>query len=267
MLSDWPAPVSAGSHPFDQTIAKSANDISLTSVGQIGRLKQVVLPGGQLQARPIDDRQLSVIVRITNSWPHGTDFRYDIEYMGLEPGEFDLRDFLVRSDGTATDDLPSIPVIVQSVLPAGHIPPSELESRLPRLGSYRLWLLLAATAWLAGLLWLIFHRPTAIVNQVATESPPLTLAQLLNPRLQAAAAGELNTQQLAELERYLVEFWRRKLGWEQDDWTAALPRLRRHETAGPLLLQVEKWLHAPPTENPIDLADLLKPYQNEWVSS
>ncbi|MEZ6065121.1 MAG: hypothetical protein R3B90_05320 [Planctomycetaceae bacterium] len=68
------------------------------NVGLPGKLTDVVLPGSELTVGPVDD-DTPVIIRIDAVRPHGTDHRYDLTVYGVEPGEYDLGDYLVRVDG------------------------------------------------------------------------------------------------------------------------------------------------------------------------
>ena len=99
---------------------------SATTVGMPARIEQLVLPGSELEAKPIEDRRTPVVLRIVNSYPHGSAFRYDIVYYGLEPGEFDLKDSVRRKDGSPITDVPSIPIKIEPVLPPGQIEPHRL---------------------------------------------------------------------------------------------------------------------------------------------
>ncbi len=67
---------------------------------------------------------------------------------------------------------------------------------------------------------------------------------------------------LAELEMMLVAFWRKKLQLEDRDAAAVIPELRRHEEAGPLLSQLEVWLHRPATGDEVNVEELLNPYRS-----
>lgn len=244
--------------------AGAADQTPQATVGVAGRLDGLILPGTELQVAPQEDRRLPVMLRIVETYVHGDAFRYDLEFIGLEPGDFDLKEYLSRKDGTGTESLPSIPIKINSLLPPGHIIPHDLESQLPRINRYRVWVILAATGWVLGLLGLIFWgRRSAIA---ATEAArPKTFAEMLAPRLAAASSGELSTAQLAELERFVVEFWRRRLGLSQVPVNQAIFQLRQHAEAGPLLRQLENWIHAPARPNPSNagnqLAELLEPYQ------
>src|SRR6516162_1558386 len=99
---------------------------STSTVGMPAKIEQLVLPGPELEAKPLEDRRAPVVVRITGVYPHGTAFRYDLVYYALEPGDYDLRNFLRRKDGAALGDLPAIPVRVDPVLPPGQIEPNAL---------------------------------------------------------------------------------------------------------------------------------------------
>lgn len=253
------------------SLVTSANSAALapaappeTTVGMPGRIERLVLPGTELEALPHDDRRAPIVLRVMRVDPHGTAFRYDFEYQGLEPGEFDLRHYLRRKDRSSTADLPALPVRVVATLPPGQVVPNALVvGRAPALGGYRLLLILAIAAWVLGLaaiLYLGFLRrrrgPTA--HEAA---PPATLADRLRPLIDGAMAGTLSQPQLASLERSLHAYWRRRLDLEAAEPARAIETLRAHPDAGPLLEQLERWLHRPgPTER-VDPARLLAPYR------
>src|SRR5262245_28778830 len=87
------------------------------TVGMERQITEFVLPGTELEVKPLADRRVPLVVRITRSVQHGTAWRYDLTWHGLEPGEYDLRDALQRKDRSAIDDLPPIPVTVVAALP------------------------------------------------------------------------------------------------------------------------------------------------------
>jgi hypothetical protein len=237
---------------------------SQSTVGMPARLEQVVLPGPELEVKPIEDRRAPLVVRIAAVYPHGTDFRYDLIYYGLEPGRYDLRDSLRRKDGAPLTGLPPLPVLVEPVLPPGQIEPHRppLESST-WLGGYR-WLAIAGgLVWFAGLLVIMLggRRKRALAEAVAAR--PLTLADRLRPLVNAAMAGTLARGQEAELERLLIGYWRKRLALERVEPARLIALLREHDQAGPLLRRLEDWLHRPPGEaaQPVDVAALLEPYR------
>jgi hypothetical protein len=236
---------------------------SAPTVGMPARIEQLVLPGTELEAKPRDDRAAAMIVRLIDVYPHGTAFRYDIEYVGFEPGERDLRDYLRRKDGSSADDLPPIPVTIRASLSPGQILPHDPQSGgAPRLGGYR-WLLgLGLALWTIGLLVLALRGRRKKSAALSESARPATLADRLRPLVEAAVAGRLESQKLAELERLLIGYWTRRLGLSHMTPVEALGVLRAHEEAGPLLERLEAWLHRPGGEESVDIPALLEPYRS-----
>jgi hypothetical protein len=235
---------------------------STTTVGMPTRIEQLVLPGTELEAKPIEDRRTPVVLRIVNSYPHGSAFRYDMVYYGLEPGEFDLRDSVRRKDGSAVADLPSIPIKIEPVLPPGQIEPHRLAlTPAPFLGGYRLLLVAGGLVWVAGLAAILLAGRRRRGELALDAMKPVTLADRLRPLVESALAGTLNPGEQAELERLLIGYWRKRLGLERCAPAEFMPLLRKHEEAGPLLLRLEDWLHRPAgSAEPVDVHALLEPY-------
>ncbi len=235
-----------------------------STVGMPRALEAVVLPGPELEAKPLTDRKSPVVLRVVQVYPHGTDFRYDLEYTGLAPGQHDLRDYLRRKSGAAATDLPPLLVQVNPVLPPGQIEPNKLEVEPgPRLGGYRTLVIAGTVIWALGLMALIasfiLPRPR---SRHASLDQPVTLADRLKPLVEGAVAGKLSQAELANLERGLLAYWRKRLNLESREPGVAVEELRRHPEAGPLLGQLETWLHRPGPATPVDVAALLAPYRN-----
>ena len=238
-----------------------AQESTWPSVGVAAKLDSVILPGTELEGRPlIDDAEM--VVQVENVFAHGDSFRYDLRYQGFEPGEHDLAKWLVRKDGSSTEDLPAVPVTIRSLLPPGQKSPNTIEAgRLPNVGGYTVLATLGAVLWGVVLLGLIFVGRSRKKKQTSKE-PTLSLADLLKDRLQAAASDELNSGQYAELERVLFSMWRRRLSLEDMPAADAIQKIRADKNAGPLMRQIETWMHSPKRDVDLDLASLLKPYQN-----
>lgn len=244
--------------------AESPAALAETTVGMTGRLEGVVLPGPELEAKPLTDRMGRVVVRVVRVYPHGTAFRYDLEYAGLEPGTHDLRDYLRRKDGSPTGNLPPVPVKVNPVLPPGRVKPNELTIEPgPRLGGYRTLLIALGIVWGLGLAVIVasFFYPRR-KRATAMSDKPVSLADRLRPLVEGAVAGTLSQGQLADLERALLAYWRKRLHLEAAEPGAAIDALRGHPEAGPLLAQLERWLHHPEPSAPVDVAGLLAPYRH-----
>lgn len=242
-----------------------AQDERETTVGLPARIAELVLPGAELEVAPRRAHD-PLVLRITRVSPHGDAFRYDLEYWALEPGEYDLRAWLRRKDGTPADlgdvKLAPIEVRVSSVLPPGQVKPRVPPvAELPSFGGYRALVVASGVAWLVVLMLLLRGgRERAALAAEAVR--PLTLAERLRPLVERALRGQLSRAERARLELGLVAFWRRKLGLDARRPADALALLHAHAEAGPLLRSLEDWLHrpAPPTE--VDLAALLAPYRD-----
>src|SRR5688572_18586818 len=97
------------------------------TVGIEGQL-EVLLPAPELKAKPAD-RMAPVTVRIASTRPHGTLIAYDLRYIGMVPGQYDLRSCLVHQDGSPVAELPPNPITISGVLPAEH--QGQLTPRTP----------------------------------------------------------------------------------------------------------------------------------------
>jgi hypothetical protein len=242
---------------------QDAPPVSKSTVGMPARIEQRVLPGSELEVRPIDDRRAPIVLRILGVYPHGTAFRYDFVYYGLDPGRYDLKNLLRRKDGSPTADLPPLPVLIEPLLPPGQLEPHPLSlSESPGLGGYRLYMVIGGLAWVVGLAAILLARRRKRVASGEAAGRALTLADRLKPLLDKAVAGELGAGEQAELERLLIGYWRRRLKLEDAPPAKLITLLRNHDEAGPLLRRLEDWLHRPAgTALPVDVTALLKPYQ------
>jgi len=231
-------------------------------VGMEGHV-QIMIPGTLLEARPVEPKA-KLLLRVADARPHGTLFDYDLRYIGFVPGNYDLRNYLVRKDGSTTNDLPKIRVEVTGLLPAKHrgeLVPQE-TSTLPSLGGYKGTLIAVATVWAALFvpLWLTGRKPKPI-EAPKVETKPLTLADRLRPFVVQAVEGKLSRDELAQLERMLLNYWREKLGLREESMIEAVQKLRQHPQGGQLLREMENWLHRPPGSAKVDVNALLAPYR------
>jgi hypothetical protein len=123
------------------------------------------------------------------------------------------------------------------------------------------WLTLLAIVWLAVPVVVIARRLLRPKPHIDTPPTPPTLADVLQPLVQAASSGALSIDQQARLELLLHRYWSTQLALDLPPHEA-IAQLRNHETAGELLRAVEGWLHNPHAQSlsQHDLAALLAPY-------
>lgn len=224
----------------------------------------IALPRGDYQTRPLDDRT-ELILRIDKvTTVASNEHRYDFFYMGLEPGAYNLADFLIRPDGTRPDELGTFRLQVSSLLPEQHDGKlNAYEPRLfPAIGGYRVVLGLLAFLWIGSLaLYLFLTRKKRVVEPIAVVPAPPSFAERLRPLVEDAAAGRLNVEGQANLERLLMGYWREKLSLPDMRMADALGRLKAHREAGELLRALERWLHQPGSATAQEIGSLLQPYR------
>lgn len=246
--------------------ALSAAEQSQTTVGVPRRIEGLVLPGPRLEVRPLPRQKTEVVVRILQDYRHGTEWRYDLEYFGQQPGTFDLVSFLQPRDGAKPVSLPAVQVVIGSSLPPGQVEPNPLEpASLPQFGGYRRMTVLAVVGWVFGLLgivaWMVRHRLRTLRQDVEHIGESRSVVDCLRPLLEHARDGPISNRQQAELERLILSFWRQRLDLEGVSAIEAMSMLRSHDEAGQLLVKLEHWLHRPDTSQRESIDSLLRPYE------
>lgn len=241
----------------------SGADPRSTHVGVPTKIEQLVVPGSELEAKPSEDRKAPVVLRIVNVDKHGTAHRYDLVYYTLDPGTFDLRDYLRRKDGTPLGDVPEIKVTATTMLPPGQVLPHELAAKPPGMFAwYWLAVIAAGVLWVLGFFAILFVGRKKKHEEAANINLRGTLADRLRPLIERGLAGQLDLAQRADLERSLLAYWTKKLKLGDLKPAERFAKLRDHADAGPLLNQLEAWLHKPGTQAGVDVTALLRPYQN-----
>jgi hypothetical protein len=194
---------------------------------------------------------------------------YKLHYVGVRAGQYDLRDYLVRVDGSPPLDVEPIPVAVTELLPPDHAGDLEAAPPLPstKAWSYRTLLYGAGLAWSLPLAWFILARlrrrsPPPPVQSV----PPLSIEAQLQALAEAASAGRLDPADQARLERLLIAWWRECLDLGKLPTTELLAELSRRPQTSELLCQLESWLYRPPGAAPVDVATLLAPYRQVAIA-
>ena len=84
----------------------------------------------------------------------------------------------------------------------------------------------------------------------------------MRPLIERGVAGQLAPVERADLERSLLAYWKKRLNLLAHKPAETFAALRQHPEAGPLLGQLESWLHRPGPSANVDVAGLLSPYRN-----
>ena len=227
---------------------------------------RIEIDGGQVRGRPDLDLDSPLLVRIAGIEELGDDRRvFEVQFIGVNTGIYDLREVLVVDDVPAVDVLEPIPVEIISQLgedaPTDVFVASTPPTWIP--GGYWRSLLLLCVAWILVPIVVLLARLLRPRDQAVVMAPLPTIVERLQPLLAAANKGELSIAQQGELELLLYSHWQDQLELGGDRPTA-IRLLRRHEVAGRLLRAVESWLHAPNHEEPSrdDMERLLDPYRS-----
>lgn len=226
---------------------------------------QVTLDRADYQPKPVDDRT-PLILRIDKADP-ASDGKttYDFHYIGFEPGSYPLKDYLIHPDGSTAEEIGGVMVDVRSILPQDHngaLNP-HVPRPFPRIGGYRMLLGGFALVWvlgLAGFIWLGRRKIPVAVAAVMVPEP--SYAERLRPLVEAAAAGALDANGQAELERLMIGYWRDKLALPDQRMAAMLAALKADPRAGALLRAIENWLHRPGGASADEITALLEPYRH-----
>ena len=238
------------------------------NVGMPLTLEQYVISGPELEVLPITDEKQPVVLRIESVWPHGTDFRYDFSFYGLEPGSFDLRTLLKRKDGSTMEGIHPIPIEIKSKLKDEKAEPAPLKHHpIPVPGGYKGWMKVVGTLWvlgLAGILWSM-RKQKKIEGAIIDKNIKLSLGEKLEPLVKLAASGAMSGKEKAELERLLLTYWNKRLKLENTKPSERIQALKKHSEAGVLIGAIEKWLHSPDSASETEIQNILKPYRDiQW---
>jgi hypothetical protein len=242
----------------------SKAEASSPTIGMEAAAK-AVLPAG-LEAVPIQPRT-RVILHIAGTKAVAGGTEYDLRYMVMEPGKYDLRAYLQDGDGRVVAEGPPVMVEGVSLLPAKNnaILLKVPTTPMPQFGGYTVLATTAVAVWALVLISLLLvgrkRRPRPL--PVELPATPLTLAERLRPLVTAAARGELSVHQKSELEMLLLGYWRRRLRLEDLTMEEVMSRLRQDHGSGGLVQTLESWLHAPATaQRDVDIGRALAPYEN-----
>lgn len=202
--------------------------------------------GPRLRARSDQSRDSPILVRVS---PGPTEDRQRIEFIGAVAGNFDLRRYIEREDGRPLADLPPIPIMVVSKLPAdaGVDLYGTGDAWLNWRAHYRQLMWGALGVWLAVPAAVLgvraMRRPRPMPLQ-PPPSPPPSIADQLRAALQIASDRPLTLEESGQLELLLLRYLGGPAIDEGEDLATVLGDLRENDQTRPLVLAMERWLHA-----------------------
>lgn len=231
----------------------------------------VVLNAEGPRLRPRSDLDLDspLLVRVVEARDVDGQTGYQLEFIGVEEGVFDLRDVLENPDGSRPDRLPPIMVEIISNLEE-NAATDVFVSQNPGAtlsGGYRTFLVVLGIGWLCVPLAVVIRRlqRRPVVDE-SSKVPEITLADQLRPLVMTASERGLSVAERGRLELLLFGHWQELADLQGLPRSSAVARLRNDEHAGPLLRAIEGWLHHPRATQdsgatPEDIDRLLEPYR------
>ena len=204
----------------------------------------------RLRARADQTPNSPILVRVS---PTNAANRQRIEFIGAVAGTFDLRTHLEREDGQPITDLSPLPVTIVSRLPADHGVDlyATTGSWMNWRENYREIMWAAVALWVAVPVAVLLIRAARRPRPAPALPPPPplpTVAHQLRALLDIARARSLTVQESGQLELLLFRFLDGDKSTSSPPTTAniaaTLRDLRAGHTSGPLVLAIERWLHA-----------------------
>ena len=223
----------------------------------------LVLSKGNLQAKQIDP-QSPLILRVIAIRPLSDGrFIYRVAFTPLEPGSFNLSDYLVFPDDTPLGSTDPHPVTIlarvtdpdQTTLLGMPFPRTTPPIR------YNTWMTLLGLLWAAAGVRLFYKKKPVTQPAPAPPPPPPTLAEILRPLVQLAASGDLDIPGKARLERIFLQYWSQQLGLQKLTAIEKMRAIRKHPDAGRLFQTMDSWIHRPePVIPEEEINAVLAPY-------
>lgn len=217
--------------------------LEAADIGMIEKIK-IELPGEKLEAVPVNERA-PAILRIDRVEKTERGYRYEFDFVGLEPGDHNVMDYLQTVTGEKPKCDPYI-VKVDRKLPEtfrGEITVVPQRSRLP-FAWYKLTSMILVMLWVICLPLLIFVGRKKVEEEVEPEPELPSLRERLQELL-TEIRGKEGKEAWQRLEAMLIQYLidTRKVtaskAYEQ------LLALKKDELAGPVIAEIERCLHAP----------------------
>ncbi len=235
--------------------AIDANDLRAARgvTGSVELEYQPTHAGVSLRAKAMRDSTAPIMARVTELG----NARYRIEYLGVVSGQYDLAPLLEESDGRAASNLAALHVEIFTQLPPQH--GSDVfglaSTEFGIAAYYRVLLTSAIVAWCMIPLVVLLRRylRRAPQQRVVADVIAPSARDMLRDAVAAATAREPTLHERARLELLLLQVLRDEQTQSNEhprahasliDLAHAMTALRQNERCAPVILAVERWLHA-----------------------
>lgn len=205
---------------------------------------RVEIPGERLEVVPLDEHA-PLAVRLEAASETESGYIYDIDFVGLEPGVYDLIKYLQTPSGESPDVPPHM-VSVERKLPPdfrGEIMTLTRRVRFPSAW-YGITAVTLSVLWVLCLPPLIFLGRGKKIVEPEEQAVLPTLRDQLNALL--AEIGEEESKEIwYRLEATLIQYLIDSRQISEEKAFEQLIALKKDDVAGPVIREFEQCLHAP----------------------
>lgn len=227
------------------------------SVGLVKRVK-ISLPGELLVAAKVNDKS-AAMVRIISSKKSTDGFSYDLEFIGLEPGKYNLIKYLRTASTNETVSLPEYSIEVNTSLDesfSGEL--LDFQKTVPNLTPWYKKL-----NWLLFVFWLIllpaivlFGRKRKKLEEVI-EVKEKTLHEKICELL-GSIEGNSSKELWQKIEGLIFQHWCKKKELDGLPMHEAISKLKADKEAGPFIVKLEEGLHSKDLKDEKQVTALIK---------
>jgi len=232
------------------------------NVGLVKRVKKT-FPGERLIAAKVDDKS-DAMVRIISTKKSANGFTYDLEFIGLEPGKYNLIKYLRTASKNEPVNLPEHMIDIETSLPkefSGELldfqkSASTLTPWYKKLNYllFVVWLLLLPIIILYG------RKRKKVVEEVVVKEKTINekIIELLS-----SLEGKSSKELWQKIEGLIFQHWCKKKSLQDLPMHEAISKLKADSEAGPFILKLEEGLHSKEFRDEKDVASLIKKLTQE----
>ena len=226
-------------------------------VGLVKRVK-VSLPGELLMAAKVNDKS-DAMVRVISTQKLTNGYSYDLEFIGLEPGKYNLVKYLRTASTNELVNIPEYLIEVNSSLEtdfSGEL--LDFQKTVPNLTPWYKklnWLIFAFWLTLLPLIILYGRRKKKVeeVIQVREKTLNEKICELL-----ASLEGQSTKELWQRIEGLIFQHWCQKKELDGMPMHEAISKLKADDEAGPFILKLEEGLHSKDYKDEQQVTALIK---------
>lgn len=226
----------------------------------VGLVKRVTVsfPGEEIMAAKVDEKS-EAMVRILNKKKTADGFTYDIEFIGLEPGTYNLVKYLRSAVTGEPLNLPEYSVEVDTVLNKDF--QGELVDFQKSVETLTPWYkklnYLIIGFWVILLPAIIFlGRKKQVVEEIIEVKE-----KSLNEKIQellTTLKGKSSKEIWQKIEGLIFQHWCKEKNLGNMPMHEAMVKLKADSEAGPFILKLEQGLHSKSLKNEQEVTDLIQ---------